>query len=441
MQARILIVDDDPNITASLVERLEAQGFEIQTAASGQEALEKAREVPDLILLDLQMPKGDGFFVLKGLERSGIESTVIVITAHGSIQKAVEAMRLGAYDFIEKPFDVALINESIKRGLEHARLKRQKEALEDAMPRSGFIASDPCMQPVIDLAKKAARSAATILIFGESGVGKEVLAQQIHAWSPRSDGPFLALNCAALSESLLESELFGHERGAFTGAHARKKGKIELAHRGTLFLDEIGDISAAFQAKLLRVLQERSFERVGGSESIQVDVRVLAATNKDLTALVKDGAFREDLFYRLNVISILLPPLRDRSRDIRGLCEHFALQFARDAKKSGLTISPEAMAVLAGHAWPGNIRELKNAIERAVVLCDGDEVLVEDLPPDLVAASEDAPGDDFHSRVEAYRKCVLQEALTAMDGNRTKAAQALGLQRTYFMRLIKKHGL
>ncbi|MFQ5507317.1 MAG: sigma-54 interaction domain-containing protein, partial [Planctomycetota bacterium] len=290
-------------------------------------------------------------------------------------------------------------------------------------------------------ARKAANSQATILLLGESGTGKEVLARQIHAWSPVSDGALVAVNCAALSETLLESELFGHEKGAFTGALARKKGRIELAHGGSLFLDEIGDVSEAFQAKLLRVLEERSFERVGGAQTIEVDVRLIAATNRDLAARVAEGAFRQDLYYRLNVIAIPLPPLRERPDDIPALAGHFAEVMARESTRPGLSISPEAMAVLRGHAWPGNIRELRNAIERAIVLADGDELTPEDLPPDLVAVSSARPSSGFHEQVEAWRRKLLEEALLSCNGNRTRAAEKLGLQRTYLARLIRKYGL
>jgi transcriptional regulator with PAS, ATPase and Fis domain len=268
----------------------------------------------------------------------------------------------------------------------------------------------------------------------------EILARRIHVWSGRAAGPYLPVNCAALAETLLESELFGHEKGAFTGATARKPGKFEAADGGTLFLDEIGDVSLAFQAKLLRVLEERSFERVGGTRRIDVDVRVIAATHRDLESAVGEGRFRQDLYYRLNVVAIRLPPLRERRRDIAPLAEHFAAEVSRDAKRSAVTISPEAMRVLEAHSWPGNIRELRNAIERAVVFCEEGTITPADLPPDLEGAADLEEGAGFHRRVEEFRKEVIREALEAAGGNQTRAAEALGLQRTYLARLIRRYG-
>jgi len=438
---RLLIVDDDPNILASLEERFVARGMSVATATNGAEALAAARAVPDLILLDLQLPQGDGISVLRELRSRGIDSTVVVITAYGTVQRAVEAMREGAYDFLEKPFEPALIEEVVRRALERSRLRRENEALRDSQAPQELVFADASMRKLLETAKKAAASTSTVLVLGESGTGKELMARQIHAWSDVASGPFVAINCAALAETLLESELFGHEKGAFTGASARRKGKIELAHSGTLFLDEIGDVSPAFQAKLLRVLQERTFERVGGSETIEVDVRVIAATHRDLKQRVAEGSFREDLYYRLDVISLTMPPLLERPLDVGVLTEHFVAKVAEEAKRPRPAVSDEAMAILRGHAWPGNVRELRNAIERAVVLCEGDLIVPEDLPPDLVATSNVQPGGGFHEQVEAFRRRVLSDALEQCDGNRTRAAEQLGLQRTYFMRLIKKYGL
>ena len=442
MKTRMLVVDDDPSILESLTERFEARGFSITTAMSGRDAIDQARSEPDIILLDLQLPQGDGIAVLKALREEGIESTVIVITAHGSVEKAVQAMREGAYDFLQKPFDPNLAEETIRRALERDHLKRENRALKEARTEPEFIVADSEMNDIVAMVRKASSSNATILVLGESGTGKEVIAQQVHAWSPRTNGPFIAVNCVALPETLLESELFGHEKGAFTGASQRKPGKIELAHGGTLFLDEIGDISAAFQAKLLRVLQERSFERVGGTTPIEVDVRVVAATNKDLKHEVKEGRFREDLFYRLNVISLTLPPLRDRPLDIEKLAVHFTEVLGREAKRPDTSLTEEALGVLRGYSWPGNIRELRNAIERAVVLCEDDVITPLDLPPDIREASTpESTGGGFHEQAESYRKKIIRDALAASDGNQTKAAEQLGLQRTYLARLIKKYDL
>ena len=308
---RILVVDDDANINQALTDRFKARGFTVSSAASGKEAFSKiSREHPDAVLLDLQLPEGDGFWVLKRLREESIEATVIVITAFGTVDKAVQAMQEGAYDFIQKPFEPKLVEETVRRALERTSLQRVVRAHPDDAPIVG-------LESIIETARKAAKSDATILLLGESGTGKEVIARALHRWSGRVDGPFVAVNAAALNETLLESELFGHEKGAFTGAHARRAGKFELAHGGTIFLDEIGDVTPALQAKLLRVLQERTFERVGGTEPISVDVRVIAATNRDLKARVADGSFRNDLYYRLNVVSLTLPPLRDRRAEIR----------------------------------------------------------------------------------------------------------------------------
>jgi len=436
---RLLVVDDDASIAASLSERFAARGFTVTRASDGKEALERiGRELPDVVLLDVMMPVLDGIGVLKKLRENEVETTVIVITAFGSVEKAVAAMREGAYDFIEKPFKPSLVEETVRRALEHTSLRRQNRALRADEPEP--IVRDARMKEVEALARKSARSDATVLVLGESGCGKEVIARLIHRASGRAGGPFVAVNCVAINENLLESELFGHEKGAFTGAGARRTGKIEMAHGGTLFLDEIGDISAAFQAKLLRVLQEHSFERVGGNETISVDVRVVAATNKDLKAAVAEGKFREDLYYRLNVISIAIPPLRERRADVLPLAESFLGKFARSAKR----FSPEARAAIEAYAWPGNVRELRNAIERAVVLAEGEEILPADLPSEVTAAaprSDGSPADGFHGQVESARRRIVEEALAKCGGNQTRAAELLGLQRTYLARLIKQMGI
>jgi DNA-binding NtrC family response regulator len=426
---RLLVVDDDPNIAQALVERFTGRGFEVLRAGTGREAFAKiSREHPDAVLLDLQLPEGDGFWVLKRLREEGIEATVVVITAFGTVDKAVAAMKEGAYDFLQKPFEPSLVEETVRRALERTTLRRAVRAHPDGAPIIGLSSA-------VDLAKRAAKSDATVLLLGESGTGKEVIARAIHRWSERAAGPYVAVNAAALAESLLESELFGHEKGAFTGAVARRAGKFELAHGGTIFLDEIGDISAALQAKLLRVLQERTFERVGGTETVTVDVRVLAATNRDLKKRVVEGKFRADLFYRLNVVTVQLAPLRERRADIRPLAEHFLREL-----KAGARLAPETMAVLERYDWPGNVRELRNAIERAVVLHDGEEVTPGDLPAEILLSGE-APPDSFHAQVEEYRRRLIKETLSRFGGNQTRAAEALKLQRTYLARLIRQLGI
>ncbi len=426
---RILVVDDDAHIAQALSERFAARGFAVSRAASGREAFAKiAREHPDVALLDLQLPEGDGFWVLRRLKEEGIEATVVVITAFGTVDRAVQAIKEGAYDFIQKPFEPALVEETVRRALERSSLRRVARASAVDVPVIGLA-------PAVEVARKAARSDATVLLLGESGTGKEVIARSIHRWGGRADGPFVAVNAAALAETLLESELFGHEKGAFTGAQARRAGKFELAHGGTIFLDEIGDISAALQAKLLRVLQDRSFERVGGTETISADVRVIAATNRDLKKRVAEGRFRDDLYYRLNVVSITLPPLRERRAEIRPLAEHFLREL-----RPGARFAPETLEVLERYDWPGNARELRNAVERAVVLHDGEEVSPGDLPSEALLTAP-LPAGSFHAQVEEYRRRLIRETLERCGGNQTRAAEALKLQRTYLARLIRQLGI
>jgi len=422
--ARLLVVDDDAHIRQALVDRFVARKFDVSSAASGKDALSKiSREHPDVVLLDLQLPEGDGFWVLQRLKEEAIEATVVVITAYGTVDRAVQVMKEGAYDFIQKPFEPALVEETVRRALERTSLKRTLRA-QSAEPAILGLAG------AVELAKKAAKTDATVLLLGESGTGKEVIARYIHR-----NGPFVAVNAAALAETLLESELFGHEKGAFTGAVARRAGKFELAHGGTLFLDEIGDISPGMQAKLLRVLQERAFERVGGTETLTVDVRIIAATNRDLKKAVAEGRFREDLYYRLNVISIPLAPLRERRADIQPLAEHFLREIQPSAR-----FTPAALAALWRYDWPGNARELRNAVERAAAMNEGGEISPVDLPPEVLLSGE-LPADSFHGQVEDFRRRLIRETLARCGGNQTRAAEALKLQRTYLARLIRQLGI
>ncbi len=438
---RLLIVDDDQAILDSLVERFAARDYVVYTANSGATALERADGV-DVVLLDLQLPSGDGLWVLKRLEEIGSKVSVVVITAHGTVGRAVEAMKLGAYDFLEKPFEAARVEVAVARAWERSQLIATNRVLREDSPAPGFVFSDPAMVNLVAVARRAASSSATLLILGESGTGKEVLARSVHSWSDRAEGPFVAVNCAAISETLLESELFGHEAGAFTGADSRRTGRIEASHGGTLFLDEIGDTSPGFQKRLLRVLQERTFERVGGSSSIDVDLRCVAATNKDLKAQVENGTFRGDLYYRLNVISLELPPLRERKGDIALLAEHFAKRFGTQVGRSGLHLTEASHVALAAYGWPGNIRELSNVMERAAVLALEDELGPEDLHPEIFAPTLSlAEPEGFHAQVEAHRARVLSEALAEHGGHQTRAAESLGLQRSYFARLLKRYGL
>jgi DNA-binding NtrC family response regulator len=440
--ATLLIVDDDPDIRLVLRDRLESLGYRVLEAGDGAAGLEALQtHNPPLVLLDVEMPGMTGLDVLKQIQRRGQDTTVVMITAYATIERAVLAMKEGAYDFIPKPFEADHIALIVKKALEREGLKRGMEILSEEVGRRYRIVfgKSANMNRAVEMAKKAAQSSSTVLLLGESGTGKEIFARAIHNWSERRDKPFVAINCVGLARELLESELFGHEKGAFTGANELKKGKIELAHAGTVFLDEIGDISAEIQTKLLRFLQEREFERVGGTKTVGVDVRIIAATNRDLDAAVKQGRFREDLFYRLNVIPISLPPLRERKEDIAPLASYFLHRFASETKKSFTEITPEAQQQLLAYDWPGNVRELANLIERAVVLGQGPKLTPADLPSIASAPKPMTAKDVFSYReaIDGYRREVILKALAQTQGNRAAAARVLGLQRTYLSRLIK----
>jgi DNA-binding NtrC family response regulator len=448
----VLVVDDDPAARRLLDIRLRGLGCSVLSAGDGEEALDVIeRESPALVLLDLQMPGMGGMEVLRRLRKDGNDVPAIVITAHGSIEIAVEAIKEGATDFLLKPVDGAHLDIVVRKALERRDLVESnrllREALAARMP--GIVGGSRAMRAAIEAARKAAATASTVLLLGESGTGKEVFAHAVHGWSPRSEKPFIVVNCVALSEHLLESELFGHERGAFTGAHQAKKGKFELANGGTVFLDEIGDMPADLQAKLLRVLQDHQFERVGGTRPIEADIRVIAATNRNLDEAVRKGRFREDLFYRLNVIRIVLPPLRDRTDDLPDLVRHFVARYAAETKRPPPSVSTDAMALLREHAWPGNVRELANTIERAVVLCGGREIRAKDLAlPVTVAHGEADRGgftcsdtSNFHDLLKEYKRAVIQDALRKCGGNQTQTARRLGLQRTYLSKLVRDLGI
>jgi DNA-binding NtrC family response regulator len=437
----ILVVDDDPDIREVLKDRLESLGYRVLTADSGKEGLDLLeKECPQLILLDIEMPALSGIEVLKEIRKRDLDLTVVMITAYGTIERAVEAMKEGAYDFIPKPFEPDHVALIVQKAFERERLKRGVEILSGEVgERYRLIAGKSAkMAEAIDLARKSASSRSTVLLLGESGTGKEIFARAIHDWSDRKAEPFIAINCVGLSKELLESELFGHEKGAFTGAHQLKKGRIELSHGGTVFLDEVGDISPEIQTKLLRFLQEREFERVGGIKPVRVDVKVIAATNRDLDGAVKEGRFRLDLYYRLNVIPISLPPLRERREDIPDLANFFMKRFTLETKKNFNEINQAALDSLLAYNWPGNVRELANVIERAVVLGRGPKMTVEDLPATIASRDSLEPSVGSYSQnIEAYRRQVILKALSEAQGNRAAAAKALGLQRTYLSRLIK----
>ncbi|MBI2088345.1 MAG: sigma-54-dependent Fis family transcriptional regulator [Deltaproteobacteria bacterium] len=444
--ARVLIVDDDAASRELLEVRLSALKCEVVMAADGREALSAIRrETPALVLLDLQMPGMGGMEVLRTIRRDGIDLPVIVITAHGSVESAVDAMKEGAYDFVLKPFDPRHLEIVVRKALERDRLRRDVEILAEEVDRRYHlvVGKSARMNEAVETAKKAAASKSTVLLLGESGTGKEIFARSIHNWSERKDLPFIAINCVGLSKELLESELFGHEKGAFIGAQELKKGKMELAHGGTVFLDEVGDISPELQTKLLRFLQEREFERVGGTKSISVDVRIVAATNCDLEQAVSEGRFRPDLYHRLNVIPVTLPPLKERKEDISFLTHYFMRRFSREAKKTFSEISQEALEKLAAYEWPGNVRELANVIERAVVLGHGPMIELRDLPSRIVGTGPATPTANLSYRrvLEVCRREVIVRALSQSGGNRATAARTLGLHEKYLVTLMKKLGI
>ncbi len=438
----ILVVDDDFYIQKALEDRLASLGYGVIVSADGLQALDLFdRHSPQLVLLDIELPGMKGLDVLKEIRRRDTDVPIIMITAYGSIDVAVQAMKDGAYDFIPKPFKSGHIGLVVQKAMERQRLRREVDLLSEEVGRrySLITGNSPKMAEAIDAAKKAAASKSTVLLLGESGTGKELFARAIHNWSERKNRPFIAINCVGLSKDLLESDLFGHEKGAFTGAHQLKKGKMEIAHGGTVFLDEIGDVSAELQTKLLRFLQEREFERVGGIQPIRVDVRIIAATNRNLQSAMKDGHFREDLYYRLNVVPIKLPALRERKDDIPDLARFFAVRFAKEVKKTSIEITEPVLTKLTAYDWPGNVRELANAIERAVVLGHGSTIQVDDLAP-AIASTEvhtSSAKISYHEAVDGHRRNVIIEALTKSGGNRAAAARLLGLERSYLLKLMK----
>jgi DNA-binding NtrC family response regulator len=442
MANKILIVDDEPFNLDLLEQELTDRGYAIEKAGNGAEALGKYESFhPDLILLDYQMPDMNGVDVLKALRARGHDTPVIMITAYGTIERAVQAVKEGAYDFIPKPFEPDHLSLVVEKALERETLRREVEILaEEVGARHQLVVGKSTkMNLAVDAAKKAALSKATVLLLGESGTGKELLARAIHNWSDRREKPFVAINCVGLSKDLLESELFGHEKGAFTGAHQLKKGKMELADGGTVFLDEVGDITPELQTKLLRFLQEREFERVGGTRPMRVDVRILAATNRDLDGDIKQGRFREDLYYRLNVVPVHLPPLRERKEDVPELAKFFLRRFSQETKKVFSDITAEALDQLLAYHWPGNVRELGNVVERAVVLGQGPKLDLHDLPDGITGAAQTgaSPGLSYHDAVDVARRDLIQKALAQAEGNRTEAAKLLGLHKTHLFRLMK----
>ena len=448
----ILVVDDEKNYRVVLSAFLSGEGYEVLTAEGAQEALEAVDSVDlDLVLTDMKMPVMDGIELLKQIKGKNPHLPVVMMTAYGTVEKAVEAMQLGAFNFIQKPFQNETLRQMAHKAISTYKVfKENRRLLQDLESRYHFdniIGKSKPMREIFSVIEKIAPTKATILITGESGSGKELIARAIHYNSPRRDKPFVAVSCAALTETLLESELFGHEKGAFTGAIAMKKGRFELADEGTLFLDEIGEIPVPVQVKLLRVLEEMAFERVGGTRAIEVDIRLVAATNKDLAKEVENGRFREDLYFRLNVVHITLPPLRDRSEDIPLLAAYFLKKYADEANRGEMTISPEAMRFLCNHRWPGNVREFENAIERAVLLSGDDEITLGDLPKELLGFSDlEIPIDwqkvsSLPETLDAIEKRLIEKALALSDNVQARAASLLNIPRSNLQYRLKKHNL
>ena len=484
----VLVVDDEADIRSLLTDLLKEEGYTVRTAQSGAGAIEAiAKDLPDLVMMDVKLPDQDGLAVLRQLKREHPELEVIVMTAFGGSSSAIKAMEHGAYDYVTKPFEIEDLLATLKRVFEHADMSNEVSALrlelgKSAAERERIVGSSKPMLEVFKLIGKVASADATVLITGESGTGKELIAEALHRASKRNPHPLVKVSCAALPETLLETELFGHEKGSFTGAMTMRKGRFETANKGTIFLDEIGEMTLGTQTKLLRILQEREFERIGSNVPIKVDIRVITATNRDLPEEVNAGRFREDLYYRLNVIHIHMPPLRERKEDIPLLVEHFLVKFRHAPGSIPTSISEEALTKLVEYDWPGNVRELENAIERAVVLSRGNPITVEHLPfgdrreardrarlserrsrleadearlgdrrhaleedeaieAHAVATNGDGKGGTLKDRVAALERQLIKDALERAGGNRTKAADELGIYRRLLYAKIKEYGL
>ena len=467
--ARILVADDEDSLRWVLEKGLRQAGYDVTAVQDGDSALRAFAESPfDLVFLDIRMPGMDGLTALGKLRELRPDAHVVVMTAHGTMETAIQAMQRGAYDYLAKPFDIDEVLLLVERALAAGRLTQEvarlRTGLQEVWEFGALIGRHPRMQEVYKTIGRIAASDVTVLLRGESGTGKELVARAIHHYSRRAGRPFVAVSAAAIPGTLLESELFGHERGAFTDARERKLGKLELAHGGTLFLDEIGDMPADLQTKLLRALQERAIERVGGTEPIRIDVRVLAATNRDLEAMMREGRFREDLFYRLNVVTVNLPPLRERRRDIPLLVEHFLSKHATELGERG--VAPEALDRLVGHDWPGNVRELENVVQRAMVMATSGVILPEHLPIGPVSAAAsvavDATLEEIierkllecvrglrqHTSANLYdlvlglvEKPLLRAVLRETGGNQVRAAQILGINRNTLRKKLTEHGI
>jgi two-component system nitrogen regulation response regulator NtrX len=462
MSRLILIVDDEESIRQSLTGALKDEGYRVAVANSGGEALEFLKsERPDAVLLDIWMPEMDGIETLKRIKTDWPDLIVLMMSGHGNIETAVKATKLGAFDFIEKPLSLERILLSLQNAASVSDLTRENQVLRKQVQKiRALIGNSHAMKQIQEVIRRVAPTTGSVLITGENGTGKELVAHSIHALSPRYNKPFIEVNCAAIPEELIESELFGHEKGAFTGATQLRRGKFDLAHGGTLFLDEIGDMSLKTQAKILRILQEQKFERVGGSQTISVDVRIVAATNKDLKAEIQRNQFREDLYYRLNVIPFLIPPLRERKEDIPVLANHFLKEFTSAYGRKERALTQEGLGVLHAYPWPGNVRELKNLIERLVILTSEAEEgvpitaahlldqlkgeILHDFSPDP-NASEVLPGvspaRNLRDARQEFEKEFILKTLKDLDWNISRAAQVLGIERSYLHRKIKSYGI
>ncbi|MBM9602657.1 sigma-54-dependent transcriptional regulator [Desulfopila inferna] len=455
----ILVVDDEPNYLIVLSELLRDEGFEVYTAPGGNEGLEVVREVDlDLVITDMQMPEMDGLQLLQEIRKANGELPVIIITAYAEVEKAVAAMQAGAFSYLAKPFSNDELVVNINKAAQHYSLLRENTRLRKEIRKTnnfgGMVGKNSKMVEVYELIEKVAPTPASVLVSGESGTGKELVAKAIHINSPRESQPFITVNCAALSDNLLESELFGHEKGAFTGAVGMRKGRFELADTGTIFLDEVGEIPLALQSKLLRVIQEKSFERVGGTKTLSVDVRIISASNRDLREEVALGNFREDLFYRLNVIHVSLPPLRERMDDMPLLVDFFIQKFAGQLGKEDLRISPDALRLLLTLPWEGNVRELENTIERAAILCDGNEIQADDVQPESISVKAHdkwSEGVDFFQYIPdeialndvlyTVEENMLNRALDETGFVQARAAEKLGITKSLLQYKMKKYGI
>jgi len=441
----ILIIDDESSQRQILSGYLKGKGYDVIEAESGKEGIKLAKENSvDIVLTDFKMPDVTGLDVLREIKKFNPETGVVLVTAFGTIEDAVKAMKEGAYDYLTKPIELDELDFLVKRMLERRQLisenKLLKEQLSDKYKLSGILASSKKMEEVLSVAARVAESKASVLIRGESGTGKELVAKAIHFASPRKDKPFIAVNCAALNENLLESEMFGHEKGAFTGADKQRIGRFELADGGTLFLDEVGDLPLSTQVKLLRVLQEQTFERVGSSKTISVDVRVIAATNRDLASLMKEGKFRDDLYFRLNVVTLEIPSLRERKEDIKPLVEYYIKKFSGEGKE----FSKEAYDALMKYDFPGNVRELENIIQRAVVLSRGGIIAVDDVFSDITTLKSELESEDnldLNEQVERLEKKLVMKALNETKGNQSQAAKLLGISERNLRYRLNKWGM